>query len=69
MNETMRLLEQRCSTRVYDPAPLTSDERTAILHAAMRTPTGGNMMLYSIIEVADQALNLQVLKDVLGKKP
>ena len=56
MNETIRLLDARCSTRAYDPAPLTDEEKRAVLHAAMRAPTAGNMMLYSIIEIEDQAL-------------
>lgn len=56
MNETLRLLEERRSTRTYQPTPLSAEDREAILHAAMRAPTGGNMMLYSIIEVVDQAL-------------
>ena len=54
-NPTLELIAQRSSTRTYDPTPLTADERQAILHAALRAPTGGNMVLYSIIEVADQA--------------
>ena len=56
MNEVIRLLDERCSTRAYDPAPPTAEEKRAILHAAMRAPTAGNLMLYSIIEVEDQAL-------------
>ena len=56
MNETIKLLDERCSTRAYDPAPPTAEEKRAILHAAMRAPTAGNLMLYSIIEVEDQAL-------------
>ena len=56
MNETIRLLDARCSTRAYDPAPLTGEEKRAVLHAAMRAPTAGNLMLYSIIEIEDQAL-------------
>ncbi|MBN2248534.1 MAG: nitroreductase family protein [Coriobacteriia bacterium] len=55
-NPTLELIAQRSSTRTYDPAPLTDDERQAILHAALRAPTGGNMVLYSIIEVEEQAL-------------
>jgi nitroreductase len=55
-NPTLDLIAARTSTRVYDPTPLTDAEKTAILSAAFRAPTGGNMMLYSIIEVADQAL-------------
>ena len=56
MNEIIRLLDARCSTRAYEPAPPTDEEKRAILHAAMRAPTAGNLMLYSIIEIEDQAL-------------
>ncbi len=56
MNEIMRLLDARCSTRAYDPTPPTDEEKRAVLHAAMRAPTAGNLMLYSIIEIEDQAL-------------
>ena len=56
MNPTIDLMNARCSTRAYDPAPLTDDEKRAILHTAMRAPTAGNLMLYSIIEIDDQAL-------------
>lgn len=56
MNDTLRLLYDRRSTRVYDPTPLTAQEKEAILRAALRAPTAGNMVLYSIIEVQDQAL-------------
>ncbi len=56
MNEIMRLLDARCSTRAYDPTPPTDEEKRAVLHAAMRAPTAGSLMLYSIIEIEDQAL-------------
>jgi nitroreductase len=55
-NSTLDLIAARTSTRVYDPTPLTDAERAAVLSAAFRAPTGGNMMLYSIIEVTDQSL-------------
>jgi nitroreductase len=42
--------------RAYSPQPFTQEKRDAILHAAFRAPTASAMMLYSIIEVADQAL-------------
>ena len=48
-------MNARCSTRAYTDEPITADERQTILHTAMRAPTGGNMMLYSIIEIEDQA--------------
>jgi nitroreductase len=56
MNETLRLLHDRFSTRAYARTPLTDEERAAILAATMRAPTAGNMMLYSIVEIRDQAL-------------
>ena len=56
MNPTIDLMNARCSTRAYDPAPLTDAEKRAILHTAMRAPTAGNMMLYSILEIEDQAI-------------
>ena len=62
VNPTLELMDARCSTRVYDPTPLTAEEKQAILHAAMRAPTAGNLMLYSIIEIEDQAL-----KDTLAR--
>jgi nitroreductase len=55
-NATLRLIEKRRSLRLYDPNPLSQDEKDAILHAAMRAPTAGAMMLYTIIEVEQQAL-------------
>lgn len=56
MNETLRVIEQRKSVRAYEPRPLTLEQRDAIVHAALRAPTGGNMMLYSILEIEDQGL-------------
>ena len=56
MNPTIDLMNARCSTRAYDPTPLTDEEKRTILHTAMRAPTAGNMMPYSIVEIEDQAL-------------
>jgi len=56
MNQTLTLIHNRRSTRKYADTPVTREEKDAILSAAMRAPTAGNMMLYSIIEVEDQAL-------------
>jgi nitroreductase len=56
VNQTIELMNGRCSTRAYATTPITDDEKRAILHAAMRAPTAGNLMLYSIVEIDDQAL-------------
>jgi FMN reductase (NADPH)/FMN reductase [NAD(P)H] len=56
MNPTIDLLMNRKSIRVYSDQPVTDSDKQTILQAAMRAPTAGNMMLYTIIEVTDQAL-------------
>lgn len=56
MNPTLELIHARRSVRVYDPTPLTQDEKDAIIQATLRAPTAGAMMLYTIIEIEDQAL-------------
>lgn len=56
MNPTIELLLNRKSVRAYTGQPVSEVEKETILQAALRAPTAGNMMLYSVIEVADQAL-------------
>lgn len=56
MNETIRTIRSRRSVRAYQDRPVDRDTVDAIVHAAMRAPTAGNMMLYSIIEIEDQAI-------------
>jgi len=60
MNSTLEMINNRRSIRLYDPAPLTEEEKNIILQAAMRAPTAGAMMLYTIIEVEDQLLKDQL---------
>ncbi len=62
MNETLQVIMQRKSVRVYEEREIEPEARAQIFAAAMRAPTAGNLMLYSIIEVADQAA-----KDTLAK--
>ena len=56
MNATLDLLMNRKSVRRYEQRPIPDAQKDLILGAALRAPTAGNMMLYSIIEVEDQAL-------------
>lgn len=55
-NDTVRLIMERKSMRVFEDKPITEDIKAAILAAAMRAPTAGNSMLYSVIDVTDQTL-------------
>lgn len=55
MSEVKDTIEQRISLRVYADQPISEEDENAILHAAMRAPTAGNQMLYSMIVIKDQA--------------
>lgn len=52
--ETINLIKKRMSLRKYMDIPLKKEHLDIILESAMRAPTAGNMMLYSIIVVEDQ---------------
>lgn len=54
MNQTMALLLNRKSVRVYEGQEVNKEVKEKIIAAALRAPTAGNMMLYSIIEVKEQ---------------
>jgi nitroreductase len=56
MNETLKVLDNRKSLRGYDSRPISSEHKEQILHSLFRAPTAGNMMHYSVIEVADQKM-------------
>jgi FMN reductase (NADPH) len=51
MNETLRLIDDRVSLRRFADRSIDSKEIDAIIHSAMRAPTAGNMMLYTILQV------------------
>ena len=55
-NETLELINKRRSIRAYKSKPLTEQEENIIIHAAMRAPTAGNLMLYSVLKISDQKL-------------
>jgi nitroreductase len=62
MNETIRLISNRMSLRRYSPRSIEQEDIDTIIHSAMRAPTAGNMMLYSIIQIDDR-----VKKDELAR--
>lgn len=52
---TLRLIDERSSTRSFtEGVDITDEQRAAILHAASRAPSAGAMMMYSIIDVRSQ---------------
>ncbi len=54
MNETLKTINRRRSTRTYLDKEISNEEKRIILEAAINAPTAGNMLLYSIIDVTEQ---------------
>ncbi len=54
MNPVIDVIHNPKSVRAYEAKPVPDEVRDVILRSAMRAPTAGNMMLYSILEVSDQ---------------
>lgn len=54
MNNTLNLLYNRVSLRSYQDKNINNEDLKCILNSAMRAPTAGNMMLYSIIVIKDK---------------
>ena len=55
MNQVIQQLHRRKSVRVYQDRPIEKDVKQAILEAALQAPTAGNMTLYTILDITDQA--------------
>ena len=62
MNPTIEVIQKRKSIRAYLDEPIPQAEKDTIINAALRSPTAGNMMLYSIIEVNDQDTKDKLVK-------
>ena len=59
--DTLSLIHQRKSLRAYADRPVSGEVREKVLQAALRAPTAGALMLYSIIEI-----ELPELKEALS---
>jgi len=55
-NPTLDLIMTRRSVRSFEDRAVAAETRDLVLAAALRAPTAGNMMLYGVIEVEDQAI-------------
>ncbi len=68
MNETIKLIKERASVRKFADQKITMEDRELIIESALRAPTAGNMMLYSIVIVDDQQKK-EVLSKTCDKQP
>lgn len=60
MNETLRQLFERKSTRAFEDREISAEEKNAILTAATMAPTAGNQQLYTILDITDPALKARL---------
>lgn len=60
MNKVIEQLKERKSVRVFTEKPITPEEVSAILEAAVNAPTAGNQQLYTIIHVTDAQLKAEL---------
>ena len=56
MNPTMKALFDRKSVRAYEDRAVEPEIKRALLEAALQAPTAGNMTLYTILDITNQAL-------------
>lgn len=61
-NDTLKLIENRKTIRAYSKKELTQEEIDTIIHGAIRAPTAGNMMMYSILQITDQDMKHKLVK-------
>ena len=67
-NETLRLLTQSKSVRVFEDREITAEEKEAVFLAAMAAPTAGNQQLYTILDITDPAIK-EKLVDTCDHQP
>jgi len=60
MNEAIRQLNDRKSTRAFEEKPIPAEAKEAILRAAVMAPTAGNQQLYTILDITDQKIKDQL---------
>ena len=62
MNEVLKQLYARKSVRAFTEQEISMEDRQAILTAAAMAPTAGNQQLYTIIDVTDDQIKVELVK-------
>jgi len=60
MNEVLRQLYARKSTRAFEDREISPEVKAAILKAAAMAPTAGNQQLYTILDITDPVIREQL---------
>lgn len=56
MNNCIEVIMNRRSVRAYEDKKIDDQIKNSIIEAALRSPSAGNMMMYSIIEIEDEEI-------------
>ena len=56
LNPVLEILKRRRSVRAFSDKPVPAEIKEELFRAAFRAPTAGAMMLYTILDITDQAI-------------
>ncbi len=62
LNPVLKTIHNRTSLRRYKDTPISDEHLKTVLEATLRAPTAGNMMLYSVLTIKDQAMKEKLSK-------
>ena len=54
MNKVIETINQRMSLRKYEEKNISKEHLDIILNSAIKAPTAGNMMMYTILKIEDR---------------
>ena len=60
MNQTLELIKNRKSVRIYTEQPISAEDKRIILDAAIQAPSAGNMTMYTILDITDPELKAKL---------
>ena len=66
--DVLDAINKRASVRVFAGEPLTQEETDILIDAALRAPSSGNLLHYSVVQVTSQEVK-DALYDVCFKQP
>ena len=60
MNQTLDLIKNRKSVRIYTEQPISAEDKRTILDAAIQVPSAGNMTMFTILDITDPELKAKL---------
>ncbi len=60
MNQTLELIKNRKSVRIYTEQPISAEDKRIILDAAIQAPSAGNMTMFTILDITDPELKAKL---------